>query len=267
MYLCWLILELEIIGEMRNRVIGICLTLLAGFLLGGCSASEQAQDTAPPEPEKPPEVYQVKFETTKGEFTIQVNREWAPRGADHFYELVQTKFYDEARFFRAVRGFVIQFGISGNPEIQRLWGQMMIPDDPVKQSNKKGFITYAKMGPNSRTTQVFINLRDNSSLDKDGFAPFGQVVEGMDVVERFWISYGEVFPRGSGPDPTRIELEGNAYLDQKFPRLDSIIRATIQEVPRNRRLPRRNSIPRVHFGTNEAAHLHAGFLGGPGVRS
>jgi peptidyl-prolyl cis-trans isomerase A (cyclophilin A) len=200
--------------------------LLAALALGGCPAGEK-EVKAPPEPETPPEVYRVKFETTKGDFIIEVTREWAPRGADHFFDLVQNGFYDGARFFRVVRRFVAQFGINGDPSIQRLWSQMRIRDDPVKQSNKKGFVSFAKLGPQSRTTQVFINLRDNTSLDKDGFAPFGEVVEGMEVIERFWSSYGEVAPRGSGPDPARIEMEGNTYLDQRFPRLDSILRATI----------------------------------------
>ena len=184
-------------------------------------------DAPPPKPEKPPEVYQVKLETTKGDIIIEVHREWAPRGADHFFELVQSKFYDNSRFFRVVRRYIAQFGINPDPKIQSLWAQMRIPDDPVKQSNKKGFVTFAKLGPSSRTTQVFINLRDNETLDKDGFAPFGKVIEGMDVVERLWSSYGEVAPRGTGPDPTQIELQGDAYLEQKFPRLDKIVRATV----------------------------------------
>ena len=216
---------------MRNRTIGLCLLLLAGLVLGGCSAWDKAEVKEPRKPEKPPEVYRVKFETTKGDVLIEVTREWAPYGADHFFDLVQIRFYDGARFFRVVRGFVVQFGINGDPAIQRPWGQIQIPDDPVKQSNKTGFVTFAKGGPNSRTTQVFINLGDNSRLDKDGFAPFGRVIEGMDVVERFWDSYGEMAPRGSGPSPTMIGLEGNAYLDRRFPRLDAILRARVQPGP------------------------------------
>jgi peptidyl-prolyl cis-trans isomerase A (cyclophilin A) len=123
----------------------------------------------------------------------------------------------------------VQFGINPDPKTQALWGGMRILDDPVRVSNKKGTITYAKLGPNSRSTQVFINLRDNPTLDEEGFAPFGLVVEGMDVVERLWSSYGEVAPRGTGPDPARIELEGEAYLENDFPRLDRIVRVTLVE--------------------------------------
>ncbi len=218
---------------MRNRLLGVSFLLLGSALILGCSpqGKQQAAKTPPPKPEKPPAVYRVKFETTKGDFIVEVHQEWAPRGADHFFELVQNCFYDGARFFRVIRRYIVQFGINGDPKIQRLWGRMQIRDDPVKKSNQRGFLSYAKLGPNSRTTQVFINLRDNSSLDKQGFAPFGKVVEGMDVVERLWSSYGEVAPRGTGPDPTKIELEGNDYLDRKFPRLDSIIRATVVHEP------------------------------------
>lgn len=210
---------------MRNRDLGLVLLTL-GLLLAGC-AEQKSEAPAPAAPEKPPEVFQVKFETTKGDFVIEAHREWAPRGADQFYYLVTQKFYDGSYFFRVVRRFVAQFGINGNPKIQALYTNMKIPDDPVKQSNKKGFVTFAKLGPNSRTTQVFINLRDNESLDKDGFAPFGQVVKGFENVERLWSSYGEVAPRGTGPDPTKIELEGNSYIEREFPRLDSIVRTTL----------------------------------------
>ncbi len=214
---------------MQSRPVAAGALVLAGLLVGGCAPKEEA--VPPPPPEKPAEVYQVKFETTKGDFIIEVHREWAPRGADHFFELVQNRFYDGARFFRVVRNYILQFGINGDPKVQSLWGTMQIRDDPVVQSNEKGFVSYAKLGPNSRTTQVFINLRDNPALDKEGFAPFGKVVEGMDVVDRFWSSYGEVKPRGQGPDPARIELEGNSYLDEDFPRLDSIVRAAVLREP------------------------------------
>jgi len=195
-------------------------------LLVACAPQPPAPK-APPRPEAPPERYRVKFETSKGDFVIEVHREWAPRGADHFFELVNNRFYDGVRFFRVVRGFVVQFGIHGDPAVQRLWGEAAIRDDPVKQSNRKGFVSFAKLGPNSRTTQVFINLADNTSLDKDGFAPFGQVVEGMEVVERLWSAYGEIPPKGRGPDPARIVREGNAYLEREFPRLDRVVRARL----------------------------------------
>lgn len=201
--------------------------LSAIVLLAAACGPERPRPAAPVRTETPPEVYRVRLETTKGDIVLQVHREWAPRGADQFYELVENRFYDGVRFFRVVRGFVVQFGIHGNPATQRLWGDMKIRDDPVKQSNRKGFVSFAKLGPNSRTTQVFINLGDNVNLDKEGFAPFAQVVEGMDVVERLWSNYGEIPPKGRGPDPARIVLEGNAYLEKEFPRLDAILRARV----------------------------------------
>ncbi len=221
--------ESEIIGEMPSSPCRAGLLVIAGLLLGGCAPKEEV---APPlVPEKPPEVYRVRFETSKGEFIIEVRREWAPRGADHFFELVQNRFYDGARFFRVIRNYIVQFGINGDPKVQSLWGTMRIRDDPVVESNKKGYVSFAKLGPNSRTTQVFVNLRDNPNLDAEGFAPFGRVIEGMETLERLWSAYGEVKPRGQGPDPTRIEREGNAYLEQEFPRLDRIVRATILHEP------------------------------------
>jgi len=210
------------------------MRIFAAFLitifLAGCAKDKTAEkETAPPAaPVKPPELYKVKFTTSKGDFAVEVHRDWAPRGADHFFELIQTRFYDGVRFHRVVRGFVCQFGINGNPKTQQLWGSDGIPDDPVKQKNKRGTISYAKLGPNSRTTQVFINLADNAILDTTGFAPFGQVTEGMDVVSKLYFAYGEVAPRGGGPDPTQIELRGNTYLDRTYPRLDSILRATLE---------------------------------------
>lgn len=200
---------------------------MPALVLAACTSQPPPSTEAPPQPETPPEVYRVKLETSKGDVILEVHREWAPRGAGQFFDLVRNQFYDGARFFRVVRGFVVQFGIHGDPATQRLWGDIKFRDDPVKQSNKKGFVSFAKLGPNSRTTQVFINLGDNVSLDKEGFAPFAQVVEGMDVVERLWSAYGEIPPKGQGPDPAKIMLEGNAYLDREFPRLDTIVRARV----------------------------------------
>ena len=213
---------------MRSRL----LLTIASAVLAACSSSPEkapeAKQSAPAVREKPPAEYKVKFETSKGDFTIDVRREWAPRGADHFFELVQEKFYDGVRFHRVVRGFVCQFGINPDPRIHRLWSTMQIPDDPVKQKNVKGTVAFAQLGPNSRTTQVFINLRDNSAvLDKTGFAVFGKVGEGMDVVEKLYYAYGEVAPRGSGLDPAQIEKQGYSYLDRQYPRLDSITRAAV----------------------------------------
>lgn len=175
-----------------------------------------------------PENYQVKFTTTRGDFVISVTRAWAPLGADRFYNLVRHHYYDNASFFRVVPGFVVQFGISAYPPISAAWSSANIKDDPVKQSNTKGFLTYAMGGANTRTTQVFINLRDNSRLDRDGFAPFGQVTEGMDVVEALYDQYGDGSDMGGkGPLQSQIEKLGKSYLDKDFPKLDSIKTATV----------------------------------------
>lgn len=199
--------------------------------LAGCSpAPEPAKKAeAPKKAERAPEVYKVNLDTSKGPVVIEVHREWAPRGADHFYNLVTTGFYDNARFFRVVRNFVVQFGIAANPETHRLWENINLPDDPVEQPNTRGMVTYAMRGPNTRSTQIFINLRDNrQALDRQGFAPFGKVVEGMDAVESFYNSYGDMPPQGQGPDPSQIQLRGNEYLESRFPRLDYIKKATVQ---------------------------------------
>jgi peptidyl-prolyl cis-trans isomerase A (cyclophilin A) len=173
--------------------------------------------------EKAPATYKVRFDTTAGPVVIQVTREWAPLGADRFYNLVKNGFYDGVRFFRVIPGFMAQGGMSGDPAIQKIWGRSNFNDDPVKQSNKRGFVTFAKTGaPNSRSTQFFINYADNGRLDKDGFAPFGQVVEGMAVVDKFY-SYPNV------PDQGMITAEGNAYLQKDYPKLDVIKKATIEK--------------------------------------
>jgi len=178
--------------------------------------------------EKAPATFKVKFETSKGPFVVQVNRDWAPNGADRFYNLVKNGFYDNTRFFRVIKGFMVQFGIHGDPKIAAPWRTAKIPDDQVRQSNKRGFITYATSGPNSRTTQVFINFGDNAGLDRQGFAPFGQVISGMDNVDKLYAGYGEGAPSGTGPDQSQIQTGGNAYLNNYFPSLDRVIKATIE---------------------------------------
>jgi peptidyl-prolyl cis-trans isomerase A (cyclophilin A) len=202
----------------------------AGLALIGCGSPEPKRPAeAPKKSEKAPDLFKVNLDTSKGAVVIEVHRDWAPIGADHFYNLVKTGFYDEARFFRVVRNFVVQFGIAANPETHRLWESIALPDDPVEQHNARGTVTYATRGANTRTTQLFINLKDNrQSLDGQGFAPFGKVVEGMDVVDRLYDSYGDMPPRGQGPDPKQIQLRGNEYLQSRFPRLDYIKKATIQ---------------------------------------
>ncbi len=174
-----------------------------------------------------PDTYKVKITTTKGDIVAEVNRAWAPLGADRFYNLVKNGFYTNAAFFRVLPGFVVQVGISARPEVSRVWSQARIPDDPVKESNLRGYLTFATAGPNTRTTQLFINLADNTSLDGMGFAPFGKVVEGMEIVEQLYSGFGEGAPQGRGPDQGRVTNEGKAYLDKEFPLLDSIKTAVV----------------------------------------
>jgi peptidyl-prolyl cis-trans isomerase A (cyclophilin A) len=174
--------------------------------------------------DKAPEQYKVKFVTTRGEFTLAVTRSWAPLGADRFYNLVKHHFYDNTSVFRVVPSFVAQFGISAYPAVTTAWKGTDIKDDPVTQSNKRGYITFATSGPNTRTTQVFINLKDNTSLDRQGFSPFGVVEEGgMKVVDMFYDQYGD----DAGPDQGKIESQGKPYVDKGWPKLDTIKSATL----------------------------------------
>ena len=169
-----------------------------------------------------PATFNVSFVTTAGSFVVQVTRAWAPKGADRFYNLVKHGYYNDSRFFRVVPGFMVQFGINGDPKLQDAWREANIADDPVTQSNKRGFVTFAKRNmPNSRSTQVFINFKDNAPLDGQGFAPFGQVISGMEVVDKINAEYGEE------PDQGRIQFEGNAYLAKEFPRLTVMKSVTI----------------------------------------
>ena len=179
--------------------------------------------------EQAPATFKADFDTSKGIFVITVHRDWAPLGADRFYNLVKNGYYDDIRFFRVLDGFMAQFGIHGDPSIDKLWMQANIKDDPVKQSNKRGYVTYATAGPGTRTTQVFINFGDNASLDKQGFAPFGEVTTGMNVVDKFYNGYGEGAPQGAGPSQGTMHSQGNAYLTKSFPKLDYIKTATIEK--------------------------------------
>ena len=177
-----------------------------------------------------PEVFRVKFETSAGSFLIEAHRDWSPHGADRFYELVRTKYYDDSRFFRVVPGRWVQFGINGNPSIAQQQRRITIPDDPLKHHNTPGFVAFSNTGPNTRSTQVYINLGDNTARNdiEAGFAPFGQVIEGMDVVEKLYGGYGE--HSGSGMragHQDQIFEAGNVYLDREYPKLDKLIRATI----------------------------------------
>ena len=177
--------------------------------------------------EQAPATFKVNFDTSAGPFVMEVHRDWAPNGADRFYNLVKNGFYDDIRFFRVIPGFMAQFGIHGTPAIQSAWRNAEIKDDPVKQSNKRGYVTFATAGPNTRTTQMFINFGDNAMLDRQGFAPFAQVTSGMDVVDKIYGGYGEGAPSGRGPNQQRVQMEGNAYLNKEFPKLDYVKAATI----------------------------------------
>jgi len=213
----------------------ICVILLCSAGMAA-RADERTQGPNPAllEPglaqEQAPDSYRVRLTTTKGDIVIEVNREWAPHGADRFYNLVRCGFFDGASFFRVVEGFVVQFGLSGESRVNGAWKDATIPDDPVKGSNRRGTICYAKTdAPDSRATQVFLNLGDNTGLDKQGFAPFGRVVEGMEVADRLHAGYGDMAPFGKGPDPRAIATLGDEYLKREFPKLDRIERATILE--------------------------------------
>jgi peptidyl-prolyl cis-trans isomerase A (cyclophilin A) len=218
------------------------ITLLCALGLFATLGVAKAQNTNPPQKTatdapgfadpakltaKAPESFKVQFSTTKGKFIIEVTRSLAPNGADRFYNLVRSGYFTDVAFFRVVSGFMCQYGIHGDPNVSAKWREAAIPDDPVKGSNTRGTITFATAGPNTRTTQLFINFGDNTRLDGMGFAPFGKVVEGMDVVDKIYSGYGEGAPNGGGPDQGRIQTEGNAYLKKDFPNLDYIKSATI----------------------------------------
>jgi peptidyl-prolyl cis-trans isomerase A (cyclophilin A) len=216
---------------MYRRVITLAL------LAAACSGRRPADTAGAPDFHNPaspgfaaqaPDSFRARFETSQGDFVIAVHRAWAPRGADRFYNLVRSGYYDDARFFRVVSGFMVQFGIHGDPKVSAAWRGQQIPDDSVRGSNLRGMISFANAGPSTRTTQVFISFGNNDRLDAMGFAPFGQVVEGMEVVDKLYAGYGEGAPRGLGPDQGRIQLEGNAYLKRSFPKMDYIKRATVE---------------------------------------
>jgi peptidyl-prolyl cis-trans isomerase A (cyclophilin A) len=214
---------------MRIPAIVLFAAALALGVLGSPGAGRAGDLTNPASlNEKAPAVYKVKFDTSKGVFVVEVHRDWAPNGADRFYNLVKNGFYDDARFFRVISGFMVQFGISGDSKVAAVWRDANIKDDPVTQSNKRGMMTFATAGPNTRTTQVFINFNNNVGLDDQGFSPFGQIVSGMKIVDSLYNGYGEGAPRGSGPDQGRVQDEGNAYLNKDFPMLDYVKKATIE---------------------------------------
>jgi peptidyl-prolyl cis-trans isomerase A (cyclophilin A) len=195
------------------------------LLAAAATLAGQASKTALENPagltEQAPATYKAVFDTSVGKFVIEVHRAWAPKGADRFYNLVKNGFYDDTRFFRVVPNFMVQFGIHGDPPIASKWMNANIPDDPHGQSNKKGYVTFATRGKDTRTTQVFINFKDNGFLDSQGFTPFGEVTTGMDVVEKISDQYGEK------PNQGAVQSQGNAYLKAQFPKLDYVKTATI----------------------------------------
>ena len=201
------------------------LALLSFVLFAAMAACRSKPKEIGPAPES----FRVKFATTKGDFVILVHRDWSPRGADRFYELAKMHFYDDNYFFRVLPGFIVQWGINGDPKVSKDWSVLTIGDDPFKVSNKRGTVTFATSGANSRTTQVFVNLNDNARLDSSGFTPFGEVSEGMSVVEHLYSGYGEGAPQGSGPDQNAITDIGNAYLEEHFPSLDRIKKTQVLE--------------------------------------
>ncbi len=190
------------------------------------AADPKLLDPAAARGEAPAE-YVVEFTTTEGKIEVTVHRDWAPLGADRFYNLVQLGYFTDVAFFRVVKGFMVQFGMHGAPEVNAAWKTARIADDPRTQSNRKGTISFANSGPGTRTTQLFINFGDNVPLDSMDFAPFGEVTAGMDVVAKLHDGYGDGPPQGSGPDQREIERNGNVYLQQRYPELDYIQSATI----------------------------------------
>ena len=221
---------------MNNRpyfviVVAAAVALAAASIALGQAATNAALKNPAALKEMAPAQFKVNFDTSAGVFEVEVHRDWAPNGADRFYNLVKNGFFDNARFFRVISGFMVQFGLNGDPAVNSVWREARIPRDPVKEGNKRGNITFAMQGgpsgADTRTTQVFINFRDNSNLDPIGFASFGRVTKGMDVVDKIYSGYGEGAPSGAGPEQGRVQSEGNAYLTKDFPKLDYIKKASI----------------------------------------
>jgi peptidyl-prolyl cis-trans isomerase A (cyclophilin A) len=194
----------------------LAVGLLFAMALGACKK--------PPPKITVPEVYRVQFETSQGDFTVEVNRAWAPHAADRFHELVRMGYYNEARFFRVLSGFIAQFGVHRDFDIHAKWRNLTIPDDPPKEKNLRGTLAFAKSGPSTRATEVFINLADNRLLDDEYFVPFAKIVKGLEVIDKFYAGYGEMRPQGKYIDPARVEEETNEYLVQRFTKLDYIKR-------------------------------------------
>jgi len=199
------------------RIGAICV---AALLLSACQRKVEPKVVVP-------EIFRVKFQTSKGDFIVEAHRAWAPRGVDRFHELLRMHYFDQGRFFRVVPGFIAQFGVHRDFNVHGKWREDFIVDDPPQQKNLRGTLAYAMSGPTTRATEIFINLADNPALDQQAFVPFAQVVQGMDVVDKFYAGYGEMRPEGKYIDPSRVEGEANEYLVQRFPNLDYIVRTEI----------------------------------------
>jgi cyclophilin family peptidyl-prolyl cis-trans isomerase len=227
---------------MRNRILAVgTLSLVLGAELGAQAAPKPA--AAPPAAQRranlldparafwrtrAPDTVRAEVETSRGPFTLEIVRAWAPAGVDRFYNLARAGYFDDSRFFRVISGFVAQFGIAGDPAIANLWGSRRLPADSVRTSNVRGTITYAQFKPTDRTTNLFVNLRDNVALDTLGFAPIGRVIQGMEVVDSLYSGYGEVIAAAAPiGNPKRLYGESNKYLDKEYPNLDRILRITI----------------------------------------
>lgn len=226
---------------------GIGILVLGLGLISGCGGTEppetpepettQGVQEYPPQLQLPeltaetsPERYRIRFETTKGPFVLEVERAWSPLAADRLHHLVRHGFYNDVAFFRGIPGFIIQFGVHGDPAISSIWATAGIPDEPRVAGNSRGTVSFAQEGPRTRTTQLFINLSDNPGLDEN-FVPVGQVVDGMAVVDALFTGYGELHPKGAGPRPAMLNRVGNRYLRQQFPELDYVVQATLEPVP------------------------------------
>ncbi len=193
---------------------------LLALLLAACQKKEEPKVVVP-------EVFRVKFQTSQGDFVVEAPRAWAPHGVDRFHELLRMHYFDQSRFFRVVPGFIAQFGVHRDFNVHGKWREYFIADDPPQQKNLRGTLAFAMSGGGTRATEIFINLADDPALDQQGFVPFAKVVEGMDVVDKFYAGYGEMRPEGKYIDPSRVEGEANEYLVQRFPKLDYILKTEI----------------------------------------
>jgi len=214
-----------------RRAVLLLLPLLAAALLAGCGGGGTSSAAGPPQAllhpatltKKAPQLFDITFHTTKGDFVITVHRTWAPHGADRLYNLAKAHFFDGQKFFRVVPNFVVQFGISPYPSVSKAWENAMIPDDVVTVHNTRGAVSFAAAGPNTRTTQIFVNLGDNRGLDNNGFAPLGSVTSGMKVLDRLYSGYGDQ----TTPHQPEMQTQGNAWLDKNYPKLDEIRTAEV----------------------------------------